>query len=86
MAITNTRTVERIEVMPSGDDPIVTVFYIHTFDDSTDDQLPVASTVVKSLLRNTTTVDDEGVETTIATDVTGEDQLVQDVCGAVWTD
>lgn len=86
MAITNTRTVERIEVVPSTDDPVVNVFYINTFDDPDDDRLPTASTTIVSLMRNTTTLDDDGNPTTTATDVTGEDQMVQDVCGAVWTD
>ena len=89
MAITNTRAVQRIEVYPAVDadsDPRLMVVYEHTFDDSEDDALPVASTVVKNLQRYTVTTDEEGTETSTATDVTGEDQMVQDVCGAVWTD
>lgn len=86
MAITNTRTVERIEVIPSTDDPVVNVFYRNTFDDPDDAQLPTSTTSIVSLMRNTTTVDSEGTPTTTATDVTGEDQLVQDVCGAIWVD
>jgi hypothetical protein len=62
------------------------VVYEHTFDDSTDDALPVTSTVVKHLQRYTVTMDGDGNETSTATDVTGEDQLVQDICGAIWTD
>ena len=86
MAITNTRTVDRIEVVPSTDDPVVTVLYINTFDDPDDDRLPATSTTVVRLTRNTTTLDDDGNPTTTATDITSEDQMVQDVCGAVWTD
>ena len=62
------------------------VVYEHTFDDSTDDALPVTSTVVKNLSRNTVTVAEDGTESSAATDVTGEDQLVQDICAAIWTD
>ena len=88
MAITNTRTVQRIETYPApvGDDPTMMVVYEHTFDDSTDAALPVTSTVVKNLQRNTVTVADDGTETSTATDVTGENQLVQDICAAIWTD
>ena len=78
MAITNTRTVQRIETYPAlvGDDPTMMVVYEHTFDDTTDAALPVTSTVVKHLQRNTVTVADDGTETSTATDVTGENQLV----------
>lgn len=88
MAITNTRTVQRIETYPAlvGDDPTMMVVYEHTFDDTTDAALPVTSTVVKNLQRNTVTVADDGTETSTATDVTGENQLVQDICAAIWTD
>ena len=89
MAITNTRTVQRAEVYPAMEgetDPRVMVVYEHTFDDSSDDALPVTSSVVKHLSRNTVTVADDGTETSAATDVTGEDQLVQDICGTIWTD
>lgn len=88
MAITNTRTVQRIETYPAlvGDDPTMMVVYEHTFDDTTDAALPVTSTVVKHLQRNTVTVADDGTETSTATDVTGENQLVQDICAAIWTD
>ena len=85
MAITNTRTVQRVEVSPAGDDPSVMIVYNHTFDDSTDDALPVTSTVVKHLNRYVVTTDEDGNETSTATDVTGEDQLVQDICAAIWT-
>jgi len=89
MAITNTRAVQRIETYPADTadgDPKLMVVYEHTFDDSTDDALPVTSTVVKHLERYTVTTDEDGNETSTATDVTSEDQLVQDICGAIWTD
>lgn len=88
MAITNTRAVQRIETYPAlvGDDPTLMVVYEHTFDDTNDVALPVISTVVKHLQRYTVTTDEDGNETSTATDVTGEAQLVQDICGAIWTD
>lgn len=86
MAITNTRAVQRIETYPAlvGADPTLMVAYQHTFDDTNDTALPVTSTVVKHLHRFTVTVAEDGTESSAATDVTGEDQLVQDICGAVW--
>jgi len=89
MAITKTRVVGRIEVYPAIDadsDPRLMVVYENTFDDSEDDTLPETTTSTKFLERNIVSVDEEGTETSTPTDVTGEDQLVQDVCGAVWTD
>jgi len=86
MAITNTRAVQRIETYPAlvGDDPTLMVVYEHTFDDTKDAALPVTSTVVKHLQRYTVTVAEDGTESSTATDITGEDQLVQDVCSAIW--
>ena len=89
MAITRVRAVQRIETYPAvnaDSDPTVMVVYENTFDDTEDDTLPETSTSVKHLLRYTVTMDDDGNETSTATDVTGEDQLVQDICGAIWTD
>ncbi len=86
MAIINTRSVQRVEVYSSGDDPTIMVVYNHTFDDSDDDSLPVTTQVTKNLERYKTTVAEDGTETQTTTVVTGEDQLVQDICAAVWTD
>lgn len=96
MAITNVRAVQRIETYPAQDssaedttndgNATMMVVYEHTFDDSSDDALPVTSTVVKHLQRFVVTVAEDGTESSTATDVTGEDQMVQDICGALWTD
>ena len=88
MAITRTRSVEHIEIsVAANTDPEITVIYTDTFDDSTDDQLPATTNTHVHLSRYTLTgTDDDGNPVQSATDVTGEDQLVQDVCAAVWTD
>jgi hypothetical protein len=89
MAITNTRTVQRCEVYPAMDEeskPSLMVVYQHTFDDTEDDTLPAQTTVTRHLQSYILTVDEAGETTSTATDVTGEDQLVQDICGAIWTD
>ena len=54
------------------------VVYEDTLDDSTDADLPVTATRVKHLYKY---VEDGGS----ATDYSGEDALVQTVCGAIWS-
>ena len=86
MAITNVRTVQRVEVYPGPgeDDPSVMVVYEHTFDDTDDDQLPVTTSATRHIHRYVITVAEDGTETQTATDITGEDQLVQDICAGIW--
>jgi len=86
MAITKTTTVQRIEVYPAMNPDAeatenaahesVMVVYLDSFDDSDDDTLPITSSRAVNLQK----FDGEGV----ATVLTGEDQLVQDICGAIW--
>jgi|TARA_Y100000356_G_C11051482_1_gene178984 hypothetical protein len=88
MAITKTTSVQRIEVYPpadsSADDTAnakhetLMVVYEDTLDDSTDDDLPVTATRVKHLSKYQSDGGD-------ATDYSGEDALVQTVCGAIWS-
>ena len=99
MAITKTTRVQRCEVYSKSDAdaeatvseawPTVMVVYEDVLDDTEDADLPVTATRVKHLTKFTLThgTDDEGNPTvsSAATVVTGEDQLVQDICGAVWS-
>lgn len=88
MAITKTTSVQRVEVYPalntSAEDTAnakhvsVMVVYEDTLDDTADADLPVTATRAKHLYKF---VEDGGA----ATSVSGEDQLVQDICGAVWS-
>ena len=88
MAITNTTSVQRIEVYPAQDSSAenttnagnctVMVVYLETFDDSSDAKLPVTTERVIYLYK----FSDEEAGT--ATDISGEDALVQSVCGAIW--
>ena len=88
MAITKTTKVQRIECYPPADTSAadtanakhesLMVVYEDTLDDSTDDDLPVTATRVKHLHKY---VEDGGD----ATDYSGEDALVQTVCGAIWS-
>jgi hypothetical protein len=88
MAITNIRKVQRVEVYPIADSTAddtsnakhesIMVVYKHTFDDSEDASLPVSTETVIYLGKF---VSDGG----LATDLSGEDALVQTVCGAIWS-
>jgi hypothetical protein len=87
MAITNVRTIQRVEVYPAQDSsaedtanvkyPSIMVVYNHTFDDADDADLPVVTTKVVHLNKF---VEDGGA----ATSVSGEDALVQTICTAIW--
>ena len=87
MAITKTTTVQRCEVYPLMDStaettanakfPSVMVVYNDAMDDAEDADLPITATRVKHLNKF---VEDGGD----ATDVSGEDALVQTICGAIW--
>lgn len=99
MAITKTTRVQRCEVYPKADAdaaatvsaawPTIMVVYEDVLDDSEDADLPVTATRVKHLEKFTIThgTDSDGnpTESSAATVVTGENQLVQDICGAVWS-
>lgn len=86
MAITNTRSIYRIEVQDTQPDPEVMVLYMYTFDDPDDDELPVSKEKSVLLKRYVTTTDEDGNETQTATDVSSHMQIVQDICAAIWTD
>jgi hypothetical protein len=81
--LTATKAVQRVEVY--SDNRVMVVYEI-TIDDPNDDLLPAVSNQVVHLSPTTMTVDDEGVETTVATDVSSHDELVQTICTAVWAE
>ena len=99
MAITKTTQVQRCEVYPKADAsaeatvsaawPTIMVVYEDVLDDTEDADLPVTATRVKHLSKFTIThgTDSDGnpTESSAATVVTGEDALVQSICGAVWS-
>ena len=99
MAITKTTKVSRAEVYPKASAdaeittseawPTVMVVYEDTLDDTEDADLPVTATRTKHLTKFTLTpgTDDDGNPTVSseATVITGEAQLVQDICGAIWS-
>ena len=96
MAITKTTEVQRVETYPAMDStaantlssawPTLMVVYEDVLDDPEDAELPVRATRTKNLQKFTVTPGVDGAEdTSVATDVTGEAQLVQDICGAIWS-
>lgn len=86
MAITKTEVLQRCETYPAQDstaasttnegNPTLMVVTTITFDDTGDAELPAVSNHVKHLTR----FDADGV----ATATTGQLQIVQDICAAVW--
>jgi len=79
MAITLTRTVQRIETYPAMEAPegeatypTLMVVYNDSFDDPDDEQLPVTATKVLHFNKGD--------------DVSGEDQLVQTIATAIWAE
>ena len=79
MAITLTRTVQRIETYPAmtpapeGEEtyPTLMVVYNDLFDDADDDQLPVTATKV--------------LHFTKGDDMSGQDDLVKTIATAIWS-
>lgn len=80
MAITLTRTVQRIETYPAQPPmeegeatyPTLMVVYNDVFDDPDDEQLPVTATKVLHFSHGD--------------DVSGEDELVQTIASAIWAE
>ena len=79
MAISLTRTVQRVETYPAqpaeeGQEtfPTLMVVYNDLFDDPKDDQLPVTATQVLHFSKGD--------------DVSKEDQLVQTIATALWSE
>ena len=99
MAITKTTRVQRAEIYPKANAdaettenaawPTVMVVYEDVLDDPDDSELPVTATRTKHLQKFTVTpgTDEDGnpTSTSEATVVTGEDALVQSICGAIWS-
>ena len=88
MAITKTTTINHIDVYPAVDssaaantnegNPSILIYLIHVLDDSEDSDLPVTSSQEKLILRY---VENGGA----ATDISGEDALVQAVAAGIWS-
>lgn len=87
MAITKTEAIERITVVikDPADTSVVIVQSRVTWDDPDDDELPIQRENVKTVEKYSTTYDENQQPVTTENDISNEDQLVQEICGAVWT-
>lgn len=85
-----TTKVEAIEIMPvEGGDAELIVRKRHTWDDPDDNDAPLHKYVSESLRKYTITLsinpETEAIEEVSSlTDISGEDQLVQDIAAVVW--
>lgn len=91
MTIEVTSTLERIEIqMPTNaDDRALLVVWTSTnVDDPDDDRLPIKTTGQKTLSWKTPVMAEDGTFTgeMEATDISGEDQRVQDIAAVLWTE
>jgi len=88
MAITKTDKIERISIVlkDPADTSVIVVQSKTTWDDPNDDQLPIDRESVKSVEKYTIVYDDNQQPSTIESDISGESQLIKDICAVVWTD
>jgi hypothetical protein len=89
MAITKTTTINSITIYYGQEDPSIEINSSVNWDDPDDDLMPVSKSQHKRLYKvtRTTTYDEttgNPTTTEAATDYSGEDQRVQDICAAVW--
>ena len=83
MAITQTRELEKIEIIPQ-DPPVMHLFEKITFDDTEDDDLPITSKKRRVLQVSHLDNPDDGSYEEINPDVSGETQLIQDIAAILW--
>ena len=91
MAVTKTSKIEAIHIHYGETVPTVEVMTSTTWDDPSDDQLPMSQSSSKQIrkMTSTTTYDEntgEATTTESATDYSGEDAKVIAICDLVWAD
>tara|TARA_R110000744_G_C19355822_1_gene560849 strand:- start:7 stop:225 length:219 start_codon:yes stop_codon:yes gene_type:complete len=64
----------------------ITAHYVDSWDDPNDDDLPIQKSRSIQFDRYLTQTNDDGEIVQVLNDVTTLDQIVQDICAAVWTD
>lgn len=81
MAMTKSSNLQEIRIInASSDVPILLLTEEITIDDPEDNQLPMTTRNRRSIPKQTENSDGEMVDT----DISGEDQLVQDIAAVVW--
>lgn len=89
MAITKTEKIRQITInMPSGNDMrhYLNIQSTVKWDDPDDNELPVSKDVFREIRYSTFSVDGEGVQEEILTDISGEPQLIKDICNVLWSE
>lgn len=92
MAIQKTETVNSLSVkFEEGKDAVILISSTTSWDDPDDSDLPINKTSTRQITKTSqdTTYDSETgtpIHSQIDTDITGESQLIQDICALVWTD
>jgi len=81
MAITKTRTLERMEIvwmpdMEGNNYAVIHARYEDVWDDPNDNDLPISKPYQTSYRK----LQPDGTET----DISGEDQIIQDIAAVVW--
>jgi hypothetical protein len=89
MAITKTTSITHISVTFEQDPPIIMIDEKTVWDDPEDDQLPIDQRNHRELRKNTLSISyneetGDPIQTEELTDISGEDQLVQDIAAVVW--
>lgn len=83
MAITKTSTLQEIRILnASAESPVLLIQEEITVDDPNDAELPITTKTRRAI--NEQTENDDG--TMSDTDVSGESQMIQDICGVIWPD
>ena len=90
MAISKTEKVTGYEIrMNDDEDATLSIQSLTTWDDPDDNDLPITKETSRSLRKTTTTATynettGERTESTSATDISGESQMIQDICALIW--
>jgi len=83
MTMTKTLNLSEVRVInASSDNPFLLLTEEITIDDPNDNQLPLTHRNRRSITQQTENEDGEMV----ATDISGESSMVQDICAVLWTD
>lgn len=86
MAITKTTEMQKIvlDLTSSDTNTSVIVFYKTTIDDPDDDELPIVTLKEAQFRKKTRTEDADGNVTFTDTDLSGEEQIIQDAAALIW--
>lgn len=73
-----------LDLTSSDTNTSVIVFYKTTIDDPDDDELPIVTLKEAQFRKKTRTEDADGNVTFTDTDLSGEEQIIQDAAALIW--